>query len=92
MLRLARHAARYRWLSLLYIGGLRISDVCNNSMGNFWGRRGADGRERWWLEIRGKGDKTRLVPATDELVSELVRYRKASELSPLPREGETFPW
>jgi site-specific recombinase XerD len=90
--RLAKQAARYRWLfSLLYIGGLRISEVCHNSMGDFYWRRGADGRERWWLEIRGKGEKTRVVPATDELVSELMRYRKANELSPLPREGETLP-
>lgn len=90
--RLARQAARYRWLfSLLYIGGLRISEVCQNAMGDFYWRRGADGRERWWLEIRGKGDKTRLVPATDELVSELMRYRRANDLTALPREGEGLP-
>ena len=69
--RLALQAARYRWLfSLLYIGGLRISEVCNNSMGDFYWRRGADGRERWWLEIRGKGEKTRVIPATDECWSQ----------------------
>ena len=49
--RLALQAARHRWLfSLLYIGGLRISEVCNNSMGDFYWRRGADGLERWWLD------------------------------------------
>jgi len=90
--RLALQAARYRWLfSLLYIGGLRISEVCNNSMGDFYWRRGADGRERWWLEIRGKGDKARVIPATDELVTELMRYRKSNNLTPLPREGDTLP-
>jgi len=90
--RLALQAARYRWLfSLLYIGGLRISEVCNNSMGDFYWRRGADGRERWWLEIRGKGEKTRVIPATDELVSELMRYRKSNDLGPLPHEGDSSP-
>ena len=90
--RLALQAARYRWLfSLLYIGGLRISEVCNNSMGDFYWRRGADGRERWWLEIRGKGEKTRVIPATDELVSELMRYRKSNDLGPLHREGDSAP-
>lgn len=90
--RLALQASRYRWLfSLLYIGGLRISEVCNNSMGNFYWRRGADGRERWWLEIHGKGEKTRVIPATDELVSELMRYRKSNGLGPLPREGDSAP-
>ena len=90
--RLALQAARYRWLfSLLYIGGLRISEVCNNSMGDFYWRRGADGRERWWLAIRGKGEKTRVIPATDELVSELMRYRKSNDLGPLHREGDSAP-
>lgn len=90
--RLALQAARYRWLfSLLYIGGLRISEVCNNSMGDFYWRRGFDGKERWWLEIRGKGEKTRVIPATDELVSELMRYRQSSDLGPLPREGDSAP-
>lgn len=90
--RLARQAARYRWLfSVLYIGGLRISEVCQNSMGDFYRRRGADGRERWWLEIMGKGEKIRTVPATDELMSELMRYRQANDLPPLPSEGESLP-
>lgn len=45
------HASRCRWLfSLLYVGGLRVSEMCGCTMGRFFGRRGADGRERWWLE------------------------------------------
>lgn len=88
----AAHAARCRWLfSLLYIGGLRVSEVCGTSMGNFFARRGADGKERWWLEVTGKGEKTRLVPATDELMGELIRYRKALGLKPLPVEGDGLP-
>ena len=88
----AKHAARGRWLfSLLYVGGLRVSEVCHNTMGGFFCRRSADGKERWWLELTGKGNKLRLVPATDELMAELIRYRKANELSPLPREGDTTP-
>lgn len=52
------HASRCRWLfSLLYIGGLRVSEICGATMGGFFSRRGADGRERWRLEVTGKGDK-----------------------------------
>lgn len=80
---MALHASLHR--------GLRISEVCNNSMGDFYWRRGADGRERWWLEIRGKGEKARVIPATDELISELMRYRKANDLASLPREGDALP-
>lgn len=86
------HAARCRWLfSLLYIGGLRISEVCTNTMGGFTHRRSPDGQVRWWLEITGKGDKTRLIPATTELMAELMRYREAMGLKPLPLEGEETP-
>ena len=90
--RLASQAARYRWLfSLLYIAGLRISEVCDHTMGDFYWRRGADGKERWWLAVRGKGEKDRSIPATDELVLELMRYRSANGLPPLPREGDPLP-
>ncbi|AGW95699.1 hypothetical protein N234_37175 [Ralstonia pickettii DTP0602] len=37
------------------------------------------------------GNKTWLVPATDELIAELARYRRAHELPPTPQFGETRP-
>ena len=90
--RQALQAARQRWLmSLLYLAGLRISEVCHNSMGDFYLRQGQDGRPRWWLAVRGKGDKTRSIPATDELMAELLRYRQACGLPAQPEEGETTP-
>jgi integrase/recombinase XerD len=86
------HYLRVRWLfSLLYLCGLRISEVVDNTMGGFFRRSGGDGQERWWLEITGKGDRTRLVPATGELMGELVRYRQAYDLPSLPQIGEETP-
>lgn len=86
------HYFRVRWLfSLLYLCGLRISEVTENTMGGFFCRRDKDGEERWWLEITGKGDKTRIVPATNELMVELVRYRRESSLTPFPLPGESTP-
>jgi integrase/recombinase XerD len=86
------HYLRVRWLfSLLYLCGLRISEVVNNTMDSFFCRRDRDGEERWWLEITGKGGKTRIVPATNELMVELARYRRALKLPPLPLPGETAP-
>lgn len=42
------HYFRVRWLfSLLYICGLRISEVTQNTMGGFFCRRDKDGEERW---------------------------------------------
>ena len=86
------HYVRVRWLfSLLYSCGLRISEVVGNSMGGFFSRRDTDGEERWWLEITGKGDKTRIVPATNELMVEVARYRRENGLSPFPSPGEETP-
>ncbi len=86
------HAARVRWLfSLLYIGALRASEICDNAMGGFFMRRSVDGTERWWLEVTGKGSKTRLVPVTAEMLAELMRYRRTQGLSPLPKAGEDIP-
>lgn len=83
---------RTRWLfSLLYLCGLRISEVVGNSMSAFFCRRDRNGVERWWLEVIGKGDKTRIVPATNELMVELARYRREKGLPPFPMEREATP-
>ena len=81
-----------RWLfTLLYLGGLRITEVSANTMGQFFSRRDAAGRDRWWLEVTGKGDRERLVPATTEMMAELTRYRRAHDLSALPLPNEDTP-
>jgi site-specific recombinase XerD len=86
------HAARVRWLfSLFYIAGLRITEVVENTMGAFFSRPDNTGTLRWWLEVTGKGDKTRIVPATNELMAELARYRVAAGLAALPTQDEITP-
>lgn len=83
---------RARWLlTLLYLGGLRISEVSGNTMGHFFCRHDADGHKRWWLEITGKGDRERLVPASAEMMVELGRYRSARGLNLLPVSHEDTP-
>ena len=83
---------RARWLfTLLYLAGLRISEVSGNTMGDFFCRRDADRHERWWLEITGKGDKARLVPASAEMMNELGRYRRERGLPLLPAPHEDTP-
>jgi integrase/recombinase XerD len=86
------HYFRSRWIfTLLYLGGLRISEVVENTMGSFFARRSRNGEERWWLEILGKGDKERLIPATDEMMVELTRYRRENGLRPYPLLNEETP-
>lgn len=87
-----QHKARLRWLfSLLYSLGLRISEVCNHGMQHFFARTDAQGQSRWWLEITGKGEKTRLVPVSEELMEELARYRRFYQLPPAPVATEQRP-
>ena len=91
-----RQAAAYwraRWLfSLLYLCGLRISEVAGNAMGGFFSRTDPkSGELRWWLQVVGKGNKARLVPATTELMIELTNYRRWLGLPPLPQSGDTSP-
>lgn len=86
------HYLRLRWLiSLCYVCGLRVSEIAGNSMGGFFRRRDREGEERWWLEVLGKGDKLRIVPATDELMVELARYRRELSYPPHPVPGEATP-
>jgi len=86
------HYQRVRWLfSLLYITGLRVSEITQNTMGGFFSRKDKNSESRWWLEITGKGNKTRIVPATNELMLELSRYRREMGLNITPVEGETIP-
>ena len=84
---------RARWVfSLLYLCGLRISEVVANTMGGFFSRTDPKtGELRWWLHITGKGGKERLVPATNELMVELTHYRRGLGLSSLPQYGEPAP-
>lgn len=85
-----RTYARYRWVvRLAYITGMRISELCENTMGGFEERKGNDGKRRWFLTIVGKGNKPREVAATGELIDELIRYRTAVGLTryPVPRES-----
>lgn len=86
------HYYRARWLiSLLYVTGIRISEVAENTMGGFFGRTDKNNEIRYWLEITGKGDKTRIVPATKSLMDELYKYRREMGFQITPTEGEQTP-
>lgn len=86
------HHLRLRWLlTLCYVCGLRISEIAKNTMGGFFRRRDGDGKDRWWLEVTGKGDKKRIIPATSELMEELGRYRGVLGFTQWPTTGESTP-
>lgn len=86
------HYLRFRWVfTLLYLTGLRVSEVSLNTMGSFFSRRDHDGLVRWWMDINGKGGRVRTVPATTELMHELANYREFKGLARYPLTNETTP-
>lgn len=87
-----RDRARARWLTtLFYLTGLRISEVAAGTMGNFRREIDKSGKQRWWLDVVGKGEKERHLPVSEELLAELMRYRQAHDLAPLPARNDLTP-
>lgn len=86
------HYERSRWVfRLFYLAAMRISEVCTNLMGGLQRLRDPQGIVRWHLVVVGKGSKERAIPASDELVEAMMRYRRHIGLEPLPTPGETTP-
>src|SRR5699024_12245845 len=70
----ARQKAQYhriRWIfSLFYATGLRVSEVCERTLGDFYGQYDAEGEFRWWLYIIERGNQKRVNNITSELMDE----------------------
>ncbi|WP_281661236.1 tyrosine-type recombinase/integrase [Microvirgula aerodenitrificans] len=82
-----RHYERARWLfHLLYLSGVRRSEVARATMGDIFQRNGL-----WWWRVLGKGNKIGDIPVSEDLLDALARYRGHLGLSPLPLPGEATP-
>ncbi|WP_281557543.1 site-specific integrase [Thalassomonas sp. RHCl1] len=71
---------------------LRISELVADersspSMGDF--QRDSDGH--WWLHVIGKGNKSRKITVSDEMIAALKRYRRFLNLPAMPTLGEHTP-
>lgn len=71
---------------------LRISELVADEraipvMGDF--RKDSD--KNWWFHVLGKGNKSREITVSDEMLNALRRYRGYLGLSPLPMAGERTP-
>ncbi len=77
-------AKRTQWIfSLLYLTGCRRSEVINAKMSDFINKRG-----QWWFKVIGKGNKYGEIPVTNELLIELIKYRKFNGLNDYPTQLE----
>lgn len=79
-------------IALLYFGALRISELTNNAMNAFKKTYDYQAcKERWWLDIVGKGGKRRKIPVNQQLLQALIDYRRVQNLPDLPEPYETEP-
>ncbi len=82
-----QHYERVRWLfRLLYGASLRVSEAAHAKTRDLSQRRG-----KWWLHVVGKGGGAGDVPLSDELMTDLARYRQFHGLPAVPISLETTP-
>jgi site-specific recombinase XerD len=84
-----RHLFVISTMKTLY---LRVSELSDRKhwqpvMGHYT----RDNEGNWWLEVHGKGKKTRSVTVPDSYLKYLARYRQYRDLSPLPTRNEKTP-
>ena len=82
-----RNHERSRFLfALLYLQMPRASEVAKHAMNSFYEDRGG-----WWWRITGKGNVTRKIPVSSELLTALKRYRLHRSLPALPSPESDEP-
>lgn len=79
-------------LHCLYGMYLRISELVADErsapvMGDF--RKDMD--QNWWFHVTGKGNKSRTIVVSDDMLAALRRYRGVLDLPALPALGEKHP-
>lgn len=85
------HRVRARYLfELLQHTGLRLSEVCNNTMGGFTFLRSGEA-QGWFLVVTGKGGKERDIPVPPVVIEVTQAYRRASGLPERIAPGDTTP-
>jgi integrase/recombinase XerD len=83
-----RRRARDRFLLVAYAHtGARLSEIVGASMGSIY----TEGKDRWWLDVVGKGNKARRLPVSNEMLAALQAYRTAFGLAPLPNRSDRMP-
>ncbi len=82
-----QHYERVRWVfRFLYGASLRVSEAAQAKTSDLSQRRG-----KWWLHVVGKGGAEGDVPVSDELMTDLARYRQFHGLSAVPAALEDTP-
>lgn len=82
-------AIRDRWLMhLMYYTGARRSSISVMNM-NCFSLEEHNGKRHWMVNFLAKGSKKHKIVAVDQLIEELVFYRKSLGLTDLPESDES---
>lgn len=73
-------------MAFLYLMAPRVGELETHNMNSF---REIDGR--WWWFVVGKGAKLAKVPAPDDMLQALIRYRKHLGMSAVPTSKDDSP-
>lgn len=75
---------RTKWIfTLLYLTGCRRNEIAMGRMSDFIYKH-----NQWWLRVIGKGSKYGEIPVTNDLLGELIIYRKSIGLNDYPSQLE----
>lgn len=79
--------ARTRFIvAILYLLGLRVSEVVNQTWKSFQLIH-----DRWWFVVKGKGGKVGKIPANQALMEEVKAFRTQLRLHPYPYHNDHSP-
>jgi site-specific recombinase XerD len=83
-----RQRARDRFLLVAFAHtGARLNEIVGAAMGAIY----TEGNDRWWLDVRGKGNKPRRLPVPPAMLDALQAYRTAFELPPQTSRNDRTP-
>ena len=79
-------------ITALYMLYLRISELAASDrwipqMKHFY----QDSNQNWWFKTLGKGNKTREIAVSDDMLASLKRYRERMKMTPLPSPSDSRP-
>lgn len=84
----ARQRARDRFLLIAFAQtGARLNEIVSAHMGSLY----SEGDARWWLDVIGKGNKPRRLPAPPATLEAYRAYRRAYGLLEQTSRGDRMP-
>jgi len=84
----ARRQARDRFLLIAFAHtGARLNELVSANMGDIY----TEGKDRWWLDVMGKGNKPRRLPVPPDMLDAYRAYREAYGLPPATARADRTP-